>query len=227
MITYTIGRSKDNDIVIQKESVSTLHAKIHTNEHAIYIEDNNSTNGIFVNRRRVKQCRIYQSDEILIANVIFSLSRNFIIEENRIIRTKNIDDFSENFSSLVKIENDFENKIDLVNKQAMGYMIAFRISMLLTAVSGILIRMFVSGNNSKYILISTLVFGLFSLWAYLKADQNSKDKEKQKKILRDDFKNDYICPSCNTVIPDSIYLIKLKDEYRCKSCKAILYKKNK
>jgi len=49
----TIGRSRDNSIVISDDSVSTQHARIYFDERiaAVCIEDLNSTNGIFVDGR--------------------------------------------------------------------------------------------------------------------------------------------------------------------------------
>ena len=49
----TIGRSRDNSIVISDDSVSTRHARIYFDERiaAVCIEDLNSTNGIFVDGR--------------------------------------------------------------------------------------------------------------------------------------------------------------------------------
>ena len=49
----TIGRSRENSIVISDDSVSTRHARIDFDERiaAVCIEDLNSTNGIFVDGR--------------------------------------------------------------------------------------------------------------------------------------------------------------------------------
>lgn len=76
----TIGRSQNNDIVIDEDAVSGEHARIDMvpNAHMegvfdIYIEDLDSTNGTFVNEARVKREQLYNSDHIRIAWTNFKL----------------------------------------------------------------------------------------------------------------------------------------------------------
>jgi len=65
----TIGRNSTCDIVLDHVSVSKMHAKILSKGNHFYIEDNNSTNGIMVNGRRVDyQCKLNEKDIIIITN---------------------------------------------------------------------------------------------------------------------------------------------------------------
>jgi len=51
----TIGRAKRNDIVVGDVAVSSLHATIELDDEdpRVFITDQRSSNGTFVNRRRV------------------------------------------------------------------------------------------------------------------------------------------------------------------------------
>lgn len=61
-----IGRGQDNDIVLNHPSVSTRHARIFVgSDGKFYIEDLKSSNGVFVNRERVKISPLKNGDEIL------------------------------------------------------------------------------------------------------------------------------------------------------------------
>lgn len=61
-----IGRGTENDIVINHPSVSTKHARIFIgSEGRFYIEDLKSSNGVFVNRERIKVSPLKNGDEIL------------------------------------------------------------------------------------------------------------------------------------------------------------------
>jgi pSer/pThr/pTyr-binding forkhead associated (FHA) protein len=64
--TVTIGRSKDNDILINDLSVSAHHAKLVTFFKPTYIQDLQSTNGTYVNSRRVMEHTLEQGDVITI-----------------------------------------------------------------------------------------------------------------------------------------------------------------
>ena len=60
----TIGRATDSDIHIKDSTVSSQHAKIVTYFDASYIEDLESTNGTFVNGKRVQKHILNPGDVI-------------------------------------------------------------------------------------------------------------------------------------------------------------------
>lgn len=71
----TIGRSPGNDIPIDNLAVSSFHAKIIQNSGVFVIEDLKSTNGTFVNNRRISQCQLNNNDQIVVGKhtLIFSI----------------------------------------------------------------------------------------------------------------------------------------------------------
>jgi pSer/pThr/pTyr-binding forkhead associated (FHA) protein len=62
----TIGRLKENDVVIDNLSVSRLHARVLLEGDRVFLEDQGSGNGCLVNGRRVDRAPIAPGDEILI-----------------------------------------------------------------------------------------------------------------------------------------------------------------
>ena len=60
----TIGRATNSDIHIKDSTVSSQHAKIVTYFDASYIEDLESTNGTFVNGKRVQKHILNPGDVI-------------------------------------------------------------------------------------------------------------------------------------------------------------------
>ncbi len=62
----TIGRDPEADIQIDNISVSRLHAKIIEGPNYYLLEDLGSTNGTFVNGKRVTKKYIKEDDEIII-----------------------------------------------------------------------------------------------------------------------------------------------------------------
>jgi len=65
----SIGRSDECDIVIESPYVSARHALIKKRGKRFYIEDLNSTNGTFVNGKRVRIARIKNGDVITLGDV--------------------------------------------------------------------------------------------------------------------------------------------------------------
>ncbi len=78
--TIFIGRSPNNDIVIDEESVSTEHARLDLVPSSlidgltdVFIEDLGSTNGTFVNQAPVRRQQLQNFDYIRIAFTDFKL----------------------------------------------------------------------------------------------------------------------------------------------------------
>lgn len=70
----TIGRKGDNDLVLDNPTVSGHHCKIYKAGESYFIEDLNSTNGTFVNGKKILKAGLKQNDIITIVkySLIFS-----------------------------------------------------------------------------------------------------------------------------------------------------------
>lgn len=62
----TIGRRPGNDIVIDNLAVSNNHASVHTIGPDSFIQDLDSTNGTFVNNKRIAKHHLVHGDIVLI-----------------------------------------------------------------------------------------------------------------------------------------------------------------
>lgn len=65
---YIIGRSDDCDFVLCGNDVSRRHARIYYQDKNFFIEDLDSTNGTYVNGKKVKRIALRHGDEIKIGN---------------------------------------------------------------------------------------------------------------------------------------------------------------
>jgi pSer/pThr/pTyr-binding forkhead associated (FHA) protein len=224
MIIYRIGRHSDNDIVVDEEGVSTFHADFKYYEgNNLVIEDNNSSNGVWVNYRRVSKCLLDFEDVVHLGNVKLEFKKYFRFIDGHILETKEPNDYSENFLNLLKVEEEYEDNLLNINKASGFWMIIFRISIFFMLISSILFKILFGDDHMGYLLLSSSFFGSLSVLSFWKAGKHNQEKEQKRKLAREDFRLSYVCPSCGSHIPDSTYAMKKKKHYACRQCKALIY----
>lgn len=68
----TLGRSRSSGIPLADQFASHMHARVFPNGHFFFIEDLGSTNGTFVNGRRIEaQTQLKVHDEIRLGETVF------------------------------------------------------------------------------------------------------------------------------------------------------------
>lgn len=75
---FTIGRSADNDIQIDNLAVSGKHARVRKVLKTFLIEDLNSTNGTFVNEKKIDRYELIDGDRVTIGkhSLLFHIRDN-------------------------------------------------------------------------------------------------------------------------------------------------------
>ncbi len=72
--TISIGRAKDNDIILADPRISSHHLKVYVDSsNNVLLEDLNSTNGVYVNGERISKKQVSLSDSV-------SLGRDFHLD---------------------------------------------------------------------------------------------------------------------------------------------------
>jgi predicted component of type VI protein secretion system len=69
-----IGRDPRNHVVITHESVSSLHAMLRVENGALFVRDQQSTNGTRLNGHDIQDGQLQDGDELEIGNVLFTVS---------------------------------------------------------------------------------------------------------------------------------------------------------
>ncbi|GBD89137.1 ABC transporter ATP-binding/permease protein [bacterium BMS3Abin03] len=77
----TIGRTSDNDLVINNIKVSRKHAKLEKTGNDWFLEDLNSSNGTFINGRKIKKEKVAPKDIITIGGVPLNLGTLYSAEK--------------------------------------------------------------------------------------------------------------------------------------------------
>ncbi len=65
--SLAVGRKADNDVVIDSPAVSGHHCRICLEGGTYYVEDLDSTNGTFVNEKRIKKSGLHHNDVVGVA----------------------------------------------------------------------------------------------------------------------------------------------------------------
>ena len=73
----TIGRKEGNTVQLTDQYASGNHAKLLVKNNEVYIEDLNSTNGVFVNEEKINQgAKLNPNDKIRIGSVVFKVIKS-------------------------------------------------------------------------------------------------------------------------------------------------------
>lgn len=88
--TWRIGRTRDNELVLNDKSVSRRHAEIQRyNNGKFVIYDVDSLNGVFVNSEQVKKKKLQEGDIVEIGDIYMRFttqSANFSIDDNTAVQ---------------------------------------------------------------------------------------------------------------------------------------------
>src|SRR5260221_13320721 len=71
----TIGRAKGANIIIDAPLVSRVHCRLEAGKEAIAVTDLSSTNGTFVNDKRVERAMLANGDRLRVGRVELTLER--------------------------------------------------------------------------------------------------------------------------------------------------------
>ncbi|PCJ62509.1 MAG: hypothetical protein COA79_03090 [Planctomycetota bacterium] len=108
---FCIGRSQDVEWVVEDSDISREHAHVSFKGDDIYINDLNSTNGIYINRQKIRQdSKLQNKDLILIGQSAF------LFTEEEDFETSSVDsDFEKVISSINKgiIDDDIQTSMIL------------------------------------------------------------------------------------------------------------------
>ncbi len=206
---YTIGRSPDNDEVINEPDVSSHHAVIFVMGDVISIDDLNSSNGTYHNGYKIKTTVLNRNSEIKIANKYPVNLAPFFDNYNSDFQLDADNNYIRQFDELQKVWEDREEKKQQLEK--------------MTKTSNFLTRtvLFVVPCISVSFLLDKTYYMPFSL--ILGTITNSislggKTLKKKSKELDVEFKTKYKCPRCGVQLHEDWQV--LKNQKECFHCKA-------
>jgi pSer/pThr/pTyr-binding forkhead associated (FHA) protein len=187
---YTLGRSPENDIVIEDPCIGRKHLYIlFRSDKELLIEDLESSNHTFVNDIRIKKKLISQDDIIRLGTYLLDTSTLFseIIKKVNESRT----DFSVEFNALKKVYEDYEKKVNEFKSKSQLWPMFIKAFFTLCAMASA--YLLISDPQIRYPAMTGagLIGGIISI--AMQRDSKLKD---QIDILTADLEMVYKCPKC-------------------------------
>ena len=201
---YSIGRNPENTISIADQpSVSGTHAFLtRISENELLVEDNDSTNGTYVNGQMVYTCVLHPTDELRVGKVKIKAEQLF----QKIARLENPNrnmgaERPQPKPQVVDVSDKFEQLKSVLDKyrQHKHELVALR--------EGTVV--------DKLLRVVIPVGSIFKT--------NAVDFHIQQQKLDDWFQEVYVCPNCKNHFGNQKWDLIAKKK-NCRFCKAILVK---
>ncbi len=203
---YRIGRDEDNDIKILKPQISGLHCTITIlSENIILIEDNDSTNGTFLNGLKIKRAMITPTDEVVLANLKINFDKIFAKHAH-----KSAIQPSPQPISPAPVDNDF----------SVGFA---ELKIVYEAYRDAKLSLMGQGTLKQKGLQAALSFIPFVGSALGILATTTVNPQEKIFALTEEFKINYVCPKCKRFLGDLPWQ-NLANQKKCSACKAIWVK---
>ena len=187
---YTLGRSPENDIVIDEPVVGRKHLVIiFRSEIEFIIEDLDSSNYTYVNGVRIRKKSITPDDKISLGPYIIDTRYLFSEILKKVIESRI--DFNEEFNQLKKVYEDYEKKVN--DSRSKSQIIPMTIRALITIFVIGAAFFIISDPQIRYPVMTGagLLGGIISI--ALQRDSKLKDRID---ILTAELELVYKCPKC-------------------------------
>ena len=203
---YRIGRNEDNDLVIPDGKVSGEHAKVDISDdfQSFTLIDLDSTNGTFVNGRRIRSKKIASSDVFKFAHKeqtgVYEKVKSFVLQK----RT----DFTQEFKELLELESTYKKKRRNIAKNYRLLTMLPRLLITLLVASAILLIPDMNPDIRYPLIMGTSLLGA------LVSGMGISEKNKEEKLarLKARFHIEFCCPKCKVELggggKDGNYLIE-------------------
>lgn len=118
---FRVGRKGECQLLLPGDGISRLHAELRIEGEDLWIKDNGSTNGTFVNRHQIREeQRLRPHDVIHFANLEFRVAQLEQGEEKTVMVNPYVEKFDQLLSTGSVVPH-FQPLVDLGNERTVGY----------------------------------------------------------------------------------------------------------
>ena len=227
-IDISIGREVEGNGAILVPStckkVSRRHAILHWQDGTVTIEDNESSNGTFVNGKRVAKTKVKENDVVWLGGInggddCYQVDVKKVFESCRETEKKARTDFSEEFADLKQIFIDYQKELaELKKKYTVQSQLPLRIVSFIPTVVGAILAVLPGADPQNRIVAISVGGAITGLINILMLGKNTGTNDKlneQITELQIKYEKKYCCPKCGMKYPFSTHWKKLEAEGKC------------
>ncbi|HQW11628.1 MAG TPA: FHA domain-containing protein [Saprospiraceae bacterium] len=217
-VEISIGREIQNDIVLNNPVVDAIHCYVFMSYPDImWIKDNDSVNGTYVNGRRIVNKCFKLGNKISLGSYELE-NTTFYPRLFHIYKTKKTN-YTLEYKDIISKFAEYQKKKDSITDPKPTFvLIRLGIGLIFILVL-VFFNNLIPSNNARYIIM--LSIGLLSIASSLFSDSQSKKVEKLDK-LKLDYEEVLVCPKCgNSMINSSYTYWKGKSSCVKPGCNAI------
>ncbi len=239
-IVIKIGREVEgaHALIIPRtcNKVSRKHASIHWQNGTITIEDNESSNGTFVNGRRIAKTKITEKDSVWLGGKgdesgSYQLDITKIVDMCRNIENSQKTDYSVEFRNIKLAYQEYkQEEAELKKGLTVRSQMPLRIISFIPTLIGAIITILPNADpNIRIIAISIggAITGLINLLMLGKGSSTNDLLAEKITELQIKYQSRYACPKCGMKFPFTTHWKKLEADGKCPNpkCNAEFIKK--
>lgn len=227
-IEIKIGREVEGSSILlvpsEYKKVSRRHASLYWKDGVMTLEDNESSNGTFVNGKRIAKTKVSETDIVWLggkegSDECYLLDLKKIYDSCRQAENAQRTDYSKDFVDIKQAYIDYQREVAALKKGATvkSQMPLRVISFVPTLVGAIIAILPGADANARIVAISIggAITGLINILMTGKSSSTSDQINEQITELQIKYQPRYCCPKCGTKFPFSTHWKKLEADGKC------------
>lgn len=241
-IEIKIGREESGTNAITVPSTCKKagrhHAKLVWKDGVMSIEDNESTNGTFVNGKRIAKTKVMENDSVWLGGVggegCYQVDMKKVFASCREAEGKLRTDYSEEFESIKQAYIEYKREESKLKKKATKKSQLPRLlASLIPGVIGLIVFFAFMNDPDKFnlrigiMLSGGVISGVVGVLTVEKTTQTNEKMAEEITELQIKYQSRYSCPKCGMKYPFTTHWKKLLAEGECPNprCNAEFVKK--
>lgn len=203
--------------------VSRRHASIFWKDGEVSIVDNESTNGTYVNGRRIAKSKLKEDDVVWLGGKggdeeCYQVDVKKVIEDCRATEEKLRTDYSKEFQSVKQAYIDYQHEVSEVKKKATQQsQLPKLLASLVPAVIGLIILLASDDMTLRIVSMSvgSVLSGIVGILTMGKSSAANDIVTEHVTELQIKYQPQYRCPKCHKNIPLTTHWKKLEADGEC------------